>query len=189
PKSRPPKPPWGSRRCGGGRSPPSHPRVVVLDKVTDFLLFLGKLLIVGGVGVLAFFFFTHRIKLVEDTAPTLNYYWVPILVSGAGGGILGGWRGGDWGGGWGGGWGGTQRDPQQLLANVPVGNGAVLANGGWLSGVDQWGVGHQELTNGGWPSGVDQWGVGHQELTNGGWPSGVGHQELTNGGWPSVVGQ
>uniref|UniRef100_A0A803YLT5 Choline transporter-like protein n=1 Tax=Meleagris gallopavo TaxID=9103 RepID=A0A803YLT5_MELGA len=54
-------------------------RVVVLDKVTDFLLFLGKLLIVGGVGVLAFFFFTHRIKLVEDTAPTLNYYWVPIL--------------------------------------------------------------------------------------------------------------
>lgn len=55
-------------------------RVVVLDKVTDFLLFLGKLLIVGGVGVLAFFFFTHRIKLVEDTAPTLNYYWVPILT-------------------------------------------------------------------------------------------------------------
>ncbi|XP_042747247.1 choline transporter-like protein 2, partial [Lagopus leucura] len=54
-------------------------RVVVLDKVTDFLLFLGKLLIVGGVGVLAFFFFTHRIKLVEDAAPTLNYYWVPIL--------------------------------------------------------------------------------------------------------------
>ena len=37
-------------------------------------------------GVLAFFFFTHRIKLVEDTAPTLNYYWVPILVSGGGGG-------------------------------------------------------------------------------------------------------
>ena len=36
-------------------------------------------------GVLAFFFFTHRIKLVEDAAPTLNYYWVPILVSGAGG--------------------------------------------------------------------------------------------------------
>uniref|UniRef100_A0A672UXX1 Choline transporter-like protein n=1 Tax=Strigops habroptila TaxID=2489341 RepID=A0A672UXX1_STRHB len=55
-------------------------RVAVLDKVTDFLLFLGKLLIVGGVGILAFFFFTHRIKLVEDTAPTLNYYWVPILT-------------------------------------------------------------------------------------------------------------
>uniref|UniRef100_A0A8B9R3Y1 Choline transporter-like protein n=1 Tax=Anas platyrhynchos TaxID=8839 RepID=A0A8B9R3Y1_ANAPL len=50
------------------------------DKVTDFLFFLGKLLIVGSVGVLAFFFFTHRIKLVEDTAPSLNYYWVPILT-------------------------------------------------------------------------------------------------------------
>lgn len=32
-------------------------------------------------GILAFFFFTQRIKLVQDTAPPLNYYWVPILVS------------------------------------------------------------------------------------------------------------
>ncbi|XP_063305558.1 choline transporter-like protein 2 isoform X2 [Pelobates fuscus] len=55
-------------------------RVAVLDKVTDFLLFLGKLLIVGCVGILAFFFFTHRIRIVQDTAPTLNYYWVPILT-------------------------------------------------------------------------------------------------------------
>lgn len=82
----------------------------MLDKVTDFLFFLGKLLIVGSVGefrefppaavpkareaffhlifpillspgILAFFFFTQRIKLVQDTAPPLNYYWVPILVS------------------------------------------------------------------------------------------------------------
>ncbi|XP_063150568.1 choline transporter-like protein 2 isoform X1 [Candoia aspera] len=55
-------------------------RVAVLDKVTDFLFFLGKLLIVGSVGILAFFFFTQRIKLIQDTAPTLNYYWVPILT-------------------------------------------------------------------------------------------------------------
>ncbi|KAF7236335.1 Choline transporter-like protein 2 [Varanus komodoensis] len=55
-------------------------RVAVLDKVTDFLLFLGKLLIVGSVGILAFFFFTQRIKLIQDTAPPLNYYWVPILT-------------------------------------------------------------------------------------------------------------
>ncbi|NXA43297.1 CTL2 protein, partial [Eudromia elegans] len=55
-------------------------RVAVLDKVTDFLFFLGKLLIVGSVGILAFFFFTQRIKLVQDTAPSLNYYWVPILT-------------------------------------------------------------------------------------------------------------
>ncbi|XP_065275168.1 choline transporter-like protein 2 isoform X2 [Emys orbicularis] len=55
-------------------------RVAVLDKVTDFLLFLGKLLIVGSVGILAFFFFTQRIDVVRDTAPPLNYYWVPILT-------------------------------------------------------------------------------------------------------------
>uniref|UniRef100_A0AAY4DSR4 Choline transporter-like protein n=1 Tax=Denticeps clupeoides TaxID=299321 RepID=A0AAY4DSR4_9TELE len=56
-------------------------RVAVLDKVTDFLLFLGKLLIVGLVGIFAFFFFSGRVKAFESTAPTLNYYWVPILVT------------------------------------------------------------------------------------------------------------
>ncbi|XP_053713247.1 choline transporter-like protein 2 isoform X2 [Synchiropus splendidus] len=55
-------------------------RVTVLDKVTDFLLFLGKLLIVGIVGIFSFFFFSGRIKAVEDAAPSLNYYWVPILT-------------------------------------------------------------------------------------------------------------
>ena len=28
----------------------------------------------------------------------------------------------------------THRDRQRLLANVPVGNGEVLANGGWPTG-------------------------------------------------------
>ncbi|XP_067315136.1 choline transporter-like protein 2 isoform X1 [Pseudorasbora parva] len=55
-------------------------RVVVLDKVTDFLLFLGKLLIVGIVGICSFFFFTGKFKVVQDIAPSLNYYWVPILT-------------------------------------------------------------------------------------------------------------
>uniref|UniRef100_A0A8C2WL24 Choline transporter-like protein n=1 Tax=Cyclopterus lumpus TaxID=8103 RepID=A0A8C2WL24_CYCLU len=50
-------------------------RVAVLDKVTDFLLFLGKLLIVGIVGRGAFIF---RPKM--SAAPSLNYYWVPILT-------------------------------------------------------------------------------------------------------------
>uniref|UniRef100_T1DNH3 Choline transporter-like protein n=1 Tax=Crotalus horridus TaxID=35024 RepID=T1DNH3_CROHD len=57
-------------------------RVVVLDKVTDLLLFFGKLLVVGGIGVLSFFFFTGRIP-TEDTrfkSPVLNYYWLPILT-------------------------------------------------------------------------------------------------------------
>ncbi|KAG5279019.1 hypothetical protein AALO_G00105230 [Alosa alosa] len=55
-------------------------RVAVLDKVTDFLLFLGKLLIVGIVGICSFFFFSGRIKGIEDAAPNLNYYWVPIMT-------------------------------------------------------------------------------------------------------------
>ncbi|XP_032997584.1 choline transporter-like protein 4 [Lacerta agilis] len=57
-------------------------RVVVLDKVTDLLLFLGKLLVVGGVGILSFFFFTGRIPIdkPEFKSPVLNYYWLPILT-------------------------------------------------------------------------------------------------------------
>ncbi|XP_039666804.1 choline transporter-like protein 5-B isoform X3 [Perca fluviatilis] len=55
-------------------------RVAVLDKVTDFLLFLGKLLISGSVGVLAFFFFTHKIPVIQEETPSLNYCWVPLLT-------------------------------------------------------------------------------------------------------------
>ncbi|XP_073332474.1 choline transporter-like protein 5-B [Pagrus major] len=55
-------------------------RVAVLDKVTDFLLFLGKLLISGSVGVLAFFFFTHKIPVIQEEVPSLNYFWVPLLT-------------------------------------------------------------------------------------------------------------
>uniref|UniRef100_UPI00358ECE7D choline transporter-like protein 5 isoform X3 n=1 Tax=Myxine glutinosa TaxID=7769 RepID=UPI00358ECE7D len=54
-------------------------RVVVIDLVTDFLLMLGKLLVVGSVGILAFFFFTGKISIGQHT-PSLNYYWVPILT-------------------------------------------------------------------------------------------------------------
>ncbi|XP_054615081.1 choline transporter-like protein 2 isoform X2 [Dunckerocampus dactyliophorus] len=56
-------------------------RVAVLNKVTDFLLLLGKLLVVGLVGVFAFFFFSGRVKAFEDTAPNLHYYWVSIVTA------------------------------------------------------------------------------------------------------------
>ncbi|KAM6185055.1 choline transporter-like protein 4 [Rhynchocyon petersi] len=58
-------------------------RVVVLDKVTDLLLFFGKLLVVGGVGVFSFFFFSGRIQGLgkEFENPSLNYYWLPIMIS------------------------------------------------------------------------------------------------------------
>ncbi|XP_072245765.1 choline transporter-like protein 5-B isoform X2 [Leuresthes tenuis] len=55
-------------------------RVAVLDKVTDFLLFLGKLLVSGGVGVLAFFFFSQKIPGLQEEVPILNYSWVPLVT-------------------------------------------------------------------------------------------------------------
>uniref|UniRef100_A0A3B1K0U5 Choline transporter-like protein n=1 Tax=Astyanax mexicanus TaxID=7994 RepID=A0A3B1K0U5_ASTMX len=55
-------------------------RVAVLDKVTDFLLFLGKLLVAGSVGVVAFFLFTHKIPIIQEEVPVLNNYWVPLLT-------------------------------------------------------------------------------------------------------------
>jgi choline transporter-like protein 2/4/5 len=35
-------------------------RAFVLDKVTDFLLFLGKLVVTGSVAIGSFYIFTHR---------------------------------------------------------------------------------------------------------------------------------
>ncbi|XP_067460909.1 choline transporter-like protein 5-A isoform X1 [Thunnus thynnus] len=55
-------------------------RVAVLDRVTDFLLFLGKVLIAGGVGVVAFLFFTREIPVIQEEVPNLNYYWIPLLT-------------------------------------------------------------------------------------------------------------
>ncbi|ETE60975.1 hypothetical protein L345_13277, partial [Ophiophagus hannah] len=57
-------------------------RVIILDKVTDLLLLFGKLLVVGGIGILSFFFFTGRIPTENPQfkSPVLNYYWLPILT-------------------------------------------------------------------------------------------------------------
>ncbi|XP_027729853.1 choline transporter-like protein 5 isoform X1 [Vombatus ursinus] len=52
-------------------------RVAVLDKVTEFLLCMGKLLISTSMGILGFLFFTKKLPV---TPPTLNYYWVPLLM-------------------------------------------------------------------------------------------------------------
>jgi solute carrier family 44 (choline transporter-like protein), member 2/4/5 len=55
-------------------------RLLVIDKVCDFLIFLGKLCITTGIGVLAFFFFTRRITQAEQFVPDLHYYLVPLLL-------------------------------------------------------------------------------------------------------------
>jgi len=55
-------------------------RLLVIDKVCDFLIFLGKLCITSAIGILAFFFFTHRIAQAEKYVPELHYYFVPLLL-------------------------------------------------------------------------------------------------------------
>ena len=54
-------------------------RVFVLDKVTDFLLLLGKLVVVGGVACASFYFFSGRIHSLNPDLQ-LNYYFVPIIL-------------------------------------------------------------------------------------------------------------
>lgn len=56
-------------------------RVAVLDKVTDFLLFLGRLVIVTAMGILSFYVFTNRIHYINEYIPPTNYYMVPIITT------------------------------------------------------------------------------------------------------------
>ncbi|KAL6091530.1 hypothetical protein STEG23_022216, partial [Scotinomys teguina] len=54
-------------------------KVAVTDEVTHFVLLLGKILVSGIVGVLAFLLFTERLQRIVEGPTTLNYYWVPFL--------------------------------------------------------------------------------------------------------------
>ena len=53
----------------------------MLDKVTDFVLFISKLLCVSAVGVGSFFFFNGDIDYVAEYVPKLNYFFAPVIVS------------------------------------------------------------------------------------------------------------
>ena len=55
-------------------------RVIVLDSITDFLLFLGKLVIVGSVAIGSFYTFAGKIDVVGDHIPSLNYYFIPVIL-------------------------------------------------------------------------------------------------------------
>ncbi|XP_076048718.1 choline transporter-like 2 isoform X2 [Oratosquilla oratoria] len=55
-------------------------RVVVLDQVTDFLLFIGKMVVVGSVGIASFFIFSGDIKEVKSHLPEMNYYLTPVII-------------------------------------------------------------------------------------------------------------
>jgi len=61
-------------------------RVAVLDKVTDFLLFLGKVVITSTVALCSFWYFSGGLNAqfdlaqVDLTEPKLNYYFVPVFL-------------------------------------------------------------------------------------------------------------
>jgi len=57
-------------------------RVVVLDKVTDFLLFLSKALVTSIVFAMAFLWFKGSITYFDDyiTRAELNYYLTPVIL-------------------------------------------------------------------------------------------------------------
>lgn len=80
---------YGRNFCSSARDAltllASNPlRALVLDRVTDFILFLGKILITAGVGVLAFYFFSKKLYIdpawTQYFAPDLHYYWVPLIA-------------------------------------------------------------------------------------------------------------
>ena len=55
-------------------------RAMVLNSVISFLLFLGKVVIVTGVGALSYFVFSGQIPQLQNEVPALNYLFVPITV-------------------------------------------------------------------------------------------------------------
>merc|ERR1719350_1503496 len=58
-------------------------RVAVLDKVTDFLLFLGKLVVTSTVALCYFWYFSGGLSEnvpLDLAEPKLNYYFVPVIV-------------------------------------------------------------------------------------------------------------
>ena len=54
-------------------------RVVVLDSVVDFLLFLGKIVIVLLTGVVSYLAFAGHMPDIKDQIPSLNYIYTPVV--------------------------------------------------------------------------------------------------------------
>lgn len=80
---------WSVSFCRGAREAlallVANPiRALVLDRVTDFVLFLGRLCITAGVGILGFCFFTRAFYIdpqwTKYFSPDLHYYWLPLIV-------------------------------------------------------------------------------------------------------------
>ena len=48
--------------------------------MTDFLLFIGKMVVVGIVGIASFYIFSGEIATLETYLPTMNYYLTPVII-------------------------------------------------------------------------------------------------------------
>ena len=55
-------------------------RVVVLNNIVAFLLLMGKLVIMAGVGTLSYFVFSGKLPGLQEEIPTLHYLFTPIVV-------------------------------------------------------------------------------------------------------------
>lgn len=57
-------------------------RLIVVDKISNFLLLLSNLAITSLVGILAFYFFTKRIPIdaIINFSPDLNFYIIPVIL-------------------------------------------------------------------------------------------------------------
>ncbi|KAF0302147.1 Choline transporter-like protein 2 [Amphibalanus amphitrite] len=57
-------------------------RVIAVDAVCDFLLFLGKALITIGITVASFYFLDHRIPIegLDKFVPETHYSWLPVVT-------------------------------------------------------------------------------------------------------------
>ena len=44
------------------------------------MLFIGRIVIVGSMGVASFYVFTDRVEFLNGEVPQLNYYLVPVVT-------------------------------------------------------------------------------------------------------------
>jgi len=74
---------YGYNFCSGARKSfmlitKNAARAFVLDKVADFVLFIGKVLIVAIVSAITFFLFSNQVTSALDIH--LNYHFVPMII-------------------------------------------------------------------------------------------------------------
>lgn len=48
--------------------------------MTDFLLFIGKMVVVGIIGIASFFVFSGEIPGLQGYLPEMNYYLTPVII-------------------------------------------------------------------------------------------------------------